>query len=230
MKMLFWIMREQLDTFELTGEYASRGQLGIMNSRELKKSLREFKHSLPGDGPFCQQLPNDFLRAQLKMPQDPFAPDYWRNNNFHFVSAKFREVMGSIRDAVQFFPLHSIKGNADAIAQDYNLMHIRATQLAIDIEKSDLKTEEKISVKTQEPYLHLFDIEKLILRADILSKPELFIVKEIPSIIMVADTLAQRVLETECTGVTFYEPASAYNYFSGVRRYKTADGIESVEK
>lgn len=225
---LFWIMKEQLSTFVQSGEYGSRGEFGIENASELGGALRNFNLGLPGGGPYHQPLPGNFPRAQLKFPSTGFAPDYFKNNGFNFVSAKFRQVMGIKlveEEVVQFYPLQWIKGNTEAVAQDYNLMHIRAAQFAIDIEKSDLKTEEKISAKTQEPYLHLLDIKKLILRQDIPSNPEIFMVEEIPSVIMATDILAQRVLKSGCTGVTFYEPASAYNYFTGVRRYKTSEGI-----
>lgn len=199
------------------------GELGVLNTREF--TLAEYALDDP-NGILTSDdvlLPNGFPALRLAMPED-VAPDFFYYESFTIVSRRLKDVMAQPQNVVQFIPVELVRGGAQAHAQDYHLMRILPRQPAIDLERSECRVEEYTNRITGQRFKRPENIRRFILLDDLHPHTDIFRVTEIPSRVLVTDSLAYRVLLAGCSGVEFSDPANRQGG-KRVERYRTPDGF-----
>jgi hypothetical protein len=198
-------------------------ELGIQNTKEFMSAefaLADANGILNSDNIL---LPPEFLTMRLAMPDD-VTPDYFYHDGYTIVSRRMKEAMAQEEEVVQFVPVALVRGGPQAQAQDYHIMRILARQPAMDLERSECDIEELTNRKNGQKFKRPRFVTRFVLLDDLCPRSEIFLVDELPSRVLVTDSVAHSVLQAGCTGVEFRDPA---NKQSGMRidRYRTLEGV-----
>ena len=203
------------------------GGMGILNETAWKDSIPDIDPSGGRVSRFavgCLRLPEGFPLLEMNMPVGDWpAPDFFNINILTFVSARMRSVLGLPGDVVQYLPVKLVAAGPLARTQDYQLLRVLTHQPAIDMSRSKYHvggwTEDDGTKKE-----FILMVTSLALRANLLTRSDLFWADEIPVCLLATDALAERVMKAGCTGVQFDDPATT-GVMKGARRTRVATGI-----
>ena len=228
--MRFWLMREDAYAADyLSGAIWVDSENRIVNSKELQHALFELFHTrsvkITGD----VRLPEGFLRPMLSLPPVDFAPDYFTMESEVFVSRRFREALAQPDDVVQYWPVDIVRASDEAREQDYKFFRVLAWQEAMDWEHSVYTKSDLHNRRTGEKFVSIRNVKRFVPRADLMPRSEIFRSAESSIFVLVADGLAERVMRAGCEGVSFNEPETIGMWGREVQRFRTADGIGTID-
>ena len=159
-----------------------------------------------------------------KLPGDPWEPpDFIKLGGFPLVSRRFRDAVGDMPEAVEYVPITLLDSSHAVQAQDYRFLNVTAVQLAFDLKRSygGKRNMVRIGGVTYGPKRL---VKCYYLLPGFVPATEIFHERELPSILLATDALAERVMKAGCTGVEFMDPAT-YHVLNGVTRFRAANGI-----
>lgn len=158
-----------------------------------------------------------------KLPGYPWEPpDFIMFGGFPLVSKRFRDALGDMPEAVEYVPVTLLDSSQAVLAQDYRFLNVTAVQPAFDLKRSYGKRNTvRIGGVTYRPKRL---VKCYYLLPDFAPATEIFHERELSSILLATDSLAERVMRAGCTGVEFMDPAT-YHVLNGLTRFRTADGI-----
>ena len=228
MAAMCWVVHSEPEISGRVGDLVLRpGGIRVLNESAWKDTIPSMDQS--GDrvsrfGGGCLRLPDRFPLLEMSMPiKDWPAPDFFTINILTFVSARMRSVLGLPSDVVQYLPIQLTAAGPLARAQDYQLLRVFPHQPAIDLSRSKYDvggwTEDDGTKKE-----FILMVTSLALRADLLTRSELFWADEVPVCLLATDALAERVMKAGCTGIQFNDPATT-GVLNGMIRIRTADGV-----
>jgi hypothetical protein len=198
--------------------------LGVENWEELSRAEHQFRVSSHNWHTSPLPFPSDFPAPRLAMPESKFAPDYFVYSSRDFVSRRLRKAFAQPDTVIQYLPVDLTLGGNAARAQDYCWMRILARQPAIDVDRSNCRTEEVVHAITGRTMRFLRDIGQLSLLDDLQPLTEIFSAAESVSYVFCTDALAAPVLAAGCNGIEFADPTNL-QIGKHIARYRTATGI-----
>jgi hypothetical protein len=220
-----WMLREDIKiSWDFDKILLKNPRVGIENSHEIKVAAAHLRDATKSDVSAHVNFPYWFPILRLNMPNSGFSADYFFLDGFEFCSRRFRDALAQPEHAVQFVPVELISGGPEIVAQDYQLFRVMAHQPALDLDRSDCEIEEFTTRRTREQIKILRNVKQYALRDDLHPQTEIFRADENPSIILVADAVAERVLRAGCTGMEFAHPNNPQGR-TGIVRYRTINGI-----
>ena len=230
METNFWLMREDPYAADyLSGAIWVDSENRLVNSKELKQALFELKHTrsvkMRGD----VWLPEGFMKPMLSLPPVGFAPDYFTMESEIFVSRRFREALAQPEDVVQYWPVDIVRASDEAREQDYKFLRILTWQEAMDFERSICEKHDSFNRRTGEKFVSIRYVQRFVPRADLVPQSEIFRSAESSIFVLVTDGLAERVMRAECEGVAFRDPETLQLTRDQPIRFRTADGIGTVD-
>ncbi len=108
----------------------------------------------------------------------------------------------------------------------YQVMRVLASQPTVDLDRSEVRIEEKVDRHIGGTYRSVRLLGQLALRADLQPQTDLFYADELRLWPFATDALAERVMAAGCLGVEFWDPEER---FVGLpRTIRTARGIEKA--
>ncbi len=159
-----------------------------------------------------------------KLPGAPWEPpDFIKLGGFPLVSRRFRDAIGELPGTVAYVPVTLLGASQAVLTQDYRFLNVIAVQPAFDLKRSygGKRNMVRIGGVTYSPRRL---VKCYYLLSGFVPATEIFHERELPSILLASDTLAERVMKAGCTGIEFMDPAT-YHVLNGVTRFRTADGI-----
>ena len=226
----FWLMREDPYAADYRrGAIWVDSENRIVNSKEFQHALFELKQTrsvkITGD----VRLPEGFLRPMLSLPPVDFAPDYFTMESEVFVSRRFREALAQPDDVVQYWPVDIVRASDEAREQDYKFFRVLAWQEAMDWERSVYTKSDSFNRRTGEKFVSIEDVKRFVPRADLAPRSEVFRSAESSIFVLVTDGLAERVLRAGCEGVAFRDPETLQLTRDQPVRFRTVDGIGTID-
>lgn len=218
-----WRVGEQLN--DLLGQ---EGGVTIANAGAIYYALHPVHWTKPTGYYGNARLPDDFMRPELCMPENGFAPDFLSIGSTRFASRRLRDAFAQSDTVIQYFPIDLLGGGPAVRTQDYRWMNILACQPAIDRERSEYEIGEGTNSRTGETFRYLHHYERMVIRDDIGPGMEIFRVADDLSTMLAADSLAERVMQAGCTGISFEDPETFCTHGT-IHRYRTGTGIEEED-
>ena len=217
--MRLWLLTEDWATSQIAAYPKNSGR--VLNGAQVFDASIKFNASLPGDGPWSAPYPPDFPTPRVRFAEGRL-PDYNRIQNLAFVSDRLRRAMDLPDDVVQFLPIKNLNRPPRARVARYSLLHVLASARAVDGERSECHLDRYRSAKTGAEVLELAGLTLIRFLPDFAQSCDLFREAAAPTITLVTDALAQRVISAGCTGVQFRHPLWFAPGFDEV--IKTGDG------
>lgn len=121
---------------KLDAQQRDRLSISILNIEAAHGLLRHFRHE-DSDIVYALPVPSDaMIPIELEIRQPGYAPDYFFETGFHFVSARFRAVADFPGDAVQYLDAPCVRCTPEAKAKDYKVLWVHRVEDVLDRERS----------------------------------------------------------------------------------------------
>lgn len=145
----FWCLSETWDTrSEKIDNQLEKDRLSISiaNIEDAHKILDSFS-----SGPFDHAArkaitPDRIIPIELEITAPGYAPDYFFESGFAFVSARFREVADFPSDAVQYLDAPCIRCTPEATAKDYQALWVHHTEDVLDPDKTIIRSPAELTI------------------------------------------------------------------------------------
>lgn len=156
--------------------------------------------------------------ADITISLDGYAPDLMHIEGILFASKRLRSSIDQPAHVVEYLDVLPDKLAPSARAADYKMIHILASESAIDVEQS---TFEMKSWRVNDPQPQF---AKIVMKKSLIPKTEMFRDRFGITYEFCTDALAMRVLRSGCTGIRFFDPASLHQ--GNTVRWRTLRGVE----
>lgn len=136
----FWRLDESDDRLheKIDAHQRDRLSISIVNIDKAHTLLRRFDQA-SGDRRRANPIPpQDAIAIELEIRAPGFAPDYFFETGFHFVSARFRAAANFPDDAVQYLDAPCIRCTPEAKAKDYKVLWVHHFEDVLDRERTIL--------------------------------------------------------------------------------------------
>lgn len=134
----FWRLALDLPTekVQIEAQQHDRLSISIVNIDEAHTLLRRFDQAI-GDRRRASPIPpQDAIPIELEIRIPGYAPDYFFETGFHFVSARFRAAANFPDDAVQYLDAPCTRCTPEAKAKDYKVLWVHHFEDVLDRERS----------------------------------------------------------------------------------------------
>jgi len=147
---------------------------------------------------------------KLRLTEPGIAPNFI-DMGFRLVSAKLRETMQA--DAyLHWFPVDSSASSPEAQAQDYKMMHVKRSSVAVDVDRSDGRIVDR-PAEFGLPPRQVWDPGQsgphhppgAFYWRDNLDLPAPIFCERLTQMLLVTDDLARRIVETGIEGIAFVD-------------------------
>lgn len=135
---LFWRLAQGTDRLheKLDAQLRDRLSISIVNIDDAHTFLRRFDQTI-GDRRRARPIPSlDAIPIELEIRIPGYAPDYFFETGFHFVSARFRTAANFPDDAVQYLDAPCTRCTPEAKAKDYKVLWVHHFEDVLDRERS----------------------------------------------------------------------------------------------
>ena len=182
----------------------------IAKSSNLKNRKSTFAVSL-----FWRHSPTPIPPAQLELRVEDFDEDYFESDGCYFVSERLRQVMALDPSTVKYLDVDAARSTPLVRSKKYMIMAPLVVDELSDRQRSDERPNNVAPVGDSAA-------------TDIHTRPgaipgyELFSGKNFSNQLLCTDSLAQRIIESGCTGIRLYD-LEYYN--RGRKIFRTPHGL-----
>lgn len=128
---------------KIEAQLRERLSISIINLDEAHALLDRFRHR-GNDRSYLLSLPPEAsISIELEMRVPGYAPDYFFETGFHFVSARFRQAANFPDGVVKYLDAPCLRCTPEAKARDYKAMWVNGFADALDREQSTIVSPER---------------------------------------------------------------------------------------
>lgn len=134
----FWRLALGLPTqkAQIEAQQRDRLSISIVNIDDAHALLDRFEQKVNGRRYLTPIAPEDAIPVELEVREPGFAPDYFFETGFHFVSARFRAAANFPGNAVQYLDAPCTRCTPEAKAKDYKVLWVHHFEDVLDSERS----------------------------------------------------------------------------------------------
>lgn len=189
----FWQLAIETSTLKrlLDAHQRDPSSVSVVNRKEAHLLLDRFRHRDSDRSYLTPLAPDAAISIELEMRAPGFAPDYFLDSGYHFVSARFREAARFPDGAVSYLDAPCLRCTPEAAAQDYKAMWVNGFEDVIDRERSEILPPERLP-----------DRSTYVIRDDLSVSAPIF-QPGLNAWVMLTDDAARRLAAAHLEGVAF---------------------------
>lgn len=191
----YWELRESysIGVVKTAAQHRDRLSISIINIEKAHALLDRFGHEENDRWYLTPISPEAAIPIELEIRAPGYAPDYFFETGFHFVSARFRHAANFPDDAVQYLDAPCLRCTPEAKAKDYKAMWVHHFEDVLDRERSIILPPERLPERST-----------YVFRDDLTVSAPIFQLG-VYAAAMLPDAAARRLAAEKLDGVAFWD-------------------------